>query len=167
MIRLRQAGWVGVWLIGAAVAEPVLVRRLPFGRMDLVLLVVVAWALLRGPEAGAAVGLVGGLLQDLLSGHALGLEAGPKILVGFLCGILRDVVQPVSAGIPALAALGATLVSTLASWGVRALVGWPVGGERPWEVLLLACSHGAVAPVVYWAVREGSGVGRMGRAASR
>ncbi|MDR7417095.1 MAG: rod shape-determining protein MreD [Armatimonadota bacterium] len=167
MGQLRQAGWVGIWLIGAAVIEPVLVRRLPSGRMDLVLLVVVTWALLRGPEAGAGVGLAGGLLQDLLSGHALGLLAGPKILVGFLCGMWRDVVQPGGAGIPALAALGAFLVDILASWGVRALVGWPVGWVRPGEILLLACSHAAMAPLVYWAVRRGPGVGRVGRAASR
>lgn len=153
--------------MGAAVVEPVLVRRLPLGRLDLVLLVVAAWALLRGPEAGVGAGLVGGLLQDLLSGHALGLAAGPKILVGFLCGLWKDVVHSGGVGVPVLAALGATGVDTLASWGVRALVGWPTVGGRPGELFLLACSHAAMAPLVCWMVRWGSGGRRFGRAADR
>ncbi|MCS7172201.1 MAG: rod shape-determining protein MreD [Armatimonadetes bacterium] len=167
MGRLREAGWLGVCLVGAVVVEPVLARRLPLVRLDLVLLVVVAWALCRGPEAGAGAGLLGGLLQDLLSGHALGLEMGPKVLVGLLSGLWRDVAHPGSVGVQVLAVLGGAGIDTLASWGVRALVGWPTVGGRPGEILLFAFSHAAMAPLVYWAVRRGSEGGRPSRATSR
>ncbi len=167
MHRVWQAGWLGICLVGAAVVEPVLARRLPGGgRMDLVLLVVVAWAVSRGPEAGAVTGTVGGLLQDLLSGHALGLEAGPKALVGFLFGLWRDVVHLEGRGVPSLAAFGATLVAAFARWGVRALVGWPAEGWTV-ETVLLACFHAVLAPPAFWTLRRGMGIMRPAHAASR
>lgn len=78
---------------------------------DLVLVLVVAWALLRGPVAGAAAGLVAGWLLDLVppgSTH-LGVQALTYAAAGALAGRARFV-GPVAAPRVALVALGASVV---------------------------------------------------------
>ncbi len=57
---------------------------------DLVSLVVVAFALFRGRYQGAAVGISGGLLIDLLRGDFLGLAALSKGTIGFLLGTMEE-----------------------------------------------------------------------------
>lgn len=57
------------------------------GRADLVLLVVISWAMLRGTEEGSFAGLVGGVLLDLFSGAPFGLNALLLALVGLVAGL--------------------------------------------------------------------------------
>ena len=54
---------------------------------DLPLLVVVYYALNRGPTVGLVLGGAVGLLQDGLTGSLLGAAALSKSLVGFLAGV--------------------------------------------------------------------------------
>jgi rod shape-determining protein MreD len=78
---------------------------------DLVLVLVVAWALSRGPLAGAAVGLAAGWVLDLVppgSTH-LGVQALTYAVAGALAGRAR-VEGPVTAPRVALVALGAAVV---------------------------------------------------------
>lgn len=78
---------------------------------DLVLVLVVAWALLRGPVAGAAGGLAAGWLLDVVppgSTH-LGVQALAYAAAGILAGRAR-VEGPVAAPRVALVALGASTV---------------------------------------------------------
>lgn len=78
---------------------------------DLALVLVVAWALLRGPVAGAAVGLATGWLLDLVppgSAH-LGVQALTYAAAGALAGRARFE-GPVAAPRVALVALGASVV---------------------------------------------------------
>lgn len=78
---------------------------------DLALVLVVAWALLRGPVTGAAVGLAAGWLLDLVppgSAH-LGLQALAYAAAGALAGRAR-LEGPVAAPRVALVALGAAAV---------------------------------------------------------
>jgi rod shape-determining protein MreD len=76
---------------------------------DLALVLVVAWALLRGPVVGAAAGLATGWLVDLVPPGAthLGVTALAYAAAGFLAGRAR-VEGPVAAPVVAAVALGAS-----------------------------------------------------------
>lgn len=78
---------------------------------DLVLALVVAWALLHGPGVGAAVGLGAGWLLDVVppGSPGLGLQALTYAAAGALAGRFR-VEGPVSAPLVAGAALAASAV---------------------------------------------------------
>ncbi len=71
-------------IVTAALAEATVGYRLELvgGRLNLVLLMVVAWSLLRGIEEGALAGVVGGLALDLSSGTPLGLDTAILTLIG-------------------------------------------------------------------------------------
>ncbi|HNT78050.1 MAG TPA: rod shape-determining protein MreD [Anaerolineae bacterium] len=56
------------------------------GRPDLVLLLVVTWAIIRGANDGVLWGFVGGMCCDLLSGGVFGLWTLSLTVVGFLAG---------------------------------------------------------------------------------
>ncbi|MBS3898008.1 MAG: rod shape-determining protein MreD [Dethiobacter sp.] len=57
---------------------------------DLLLVVVVALALLSDSKRGALVGLVAGLMQDIVFGAPLGFFASIKMLVGAMAGFLAE-----------------------------------------------------------------------------
>ena len=123
---------------------------------DLVLVLVVAWALLRGPVAGAAVGLAAGWLVDLVppgSAH-LGTQALTYALAGALAGRAR-VEGPVAAPRVALVALGASAVvegvGLLAALAVRAPVDL---GSVAVQCLLTATVAALVVPLVVGAERR-------------
>lgn len=56
---------------------------------DLVLVFIIFYALLHGPEEGALMGLIGGLLEDLMFGQFIGLNAMAKLTVGYVFGVLE------------------------------------------------------------------------------
>jgi len=62
--------------------------------VDLGLIVVIWTGLARGGRSGMSVGFVVGLLEDSLSGYALGTNALVKTLVGAFCGVLGRKVLP-------------------------------------------------------------------------
>lgn len=55
-------------------------------RPDMMLLVVLAWSLVRGTEEGVVWGFVGGLMIDLFSGGPVGMTALALVAVAFLAG---------------------------------------------------------------------------------
>jgi len=57
---------------------------------DLLLVVVVALALLSDSKRGAIVGLVAGLMQDIVFGAPLGFFAFIKVLIGAMAGSLAE-----------------------------------------------------------------------------
>ncbi|WP_345206277.1 rod shape-determining protein MreD [Fodinibacter luteus] len=122
---------------------------------DLVLVLVVAWALLRGPVVGAAVGLGAGWLLDLVppgSGH-LGVLALTYAAAGALAGRAR-VEGPVSA----LRVAGVALAASAVVEGVVVLgalvVGAPVAlADVALSCLLTATVAAVVVPLVVGAER--------------
>jgi rod shape-determining protein MreD len=87
---------------------------------NLVLLVVVAAALTRGPELAAVLGLVGGLAIDLAppADHVAGRWALALVLVGYLAGRARR-----DGGRSSLVALGAVAAGSFVGTSVFALTG--------------------------------------------
>lgn len=87
---------------------------------NLVLLVVVAAALTRGPEVAAVLGFVGGLAVDLIppSQHIAGRWALALVLVGYLAGRVRR-----DSGRSSVLALATVAVCSLVGTSVFALSG--------------------------------------------
>jgi rod shape-determining protein MreD len=80
---------------------------------NLVLLVVVAAALVRGPEFAAVLGFVGGVALDLAppADHAAGRWALALVVVGYLAGRLRQDQKPTTTTV-VLTVAGASFVGT-------------------------------------------------------
>lgn len=87
---------------------------------DLVLLVVVAAALVRGPQFAAVLGFVGGLVVDLAppADHVAGRWALALVLVGYLAGRVRH-----EGGTSALAGVLTVAASSFVATSVFALSG--------------------------------------------
>jgi len=122
---------------------------------DLVLVLVVAWALLRGPVVGAAVGLAAGWLLDLVppgSSH-LGVLALTYAAAGALAGRAR-VEGRVAAPRVAVVALGASAVVEGVGVLSALVVGAPVDlGAVGVQCVLTATVAAVVVPLVVAAER--------------
>ena len=148
---------LGVLTVGTAllVQTAVLARLpLPGGTADLVLVVVVAFALVDGPLSGTVTGFAAGLVVDLASDHEVGRLALVYALAGYLTGLLADdrrrsLLVPVLA--VAAAAAGAVVV--YAAEGL--LVGDPRITGSAFRASLVATTaySGAFAPLVVPLVR--------------
>lgn len=79
------AGLLAVAALLQSVAGPSL--PLVRGRPDLVLVVVLAWAMLRGSGEGAFVGFLGGVLLDSASYTPFGLSAALLGVLGYFTGL--------------------------------------------------------------------------------
>lgn len=82
-------------------------------RPDLVLVVVVLSALAGGRETGLLCGVLGGLLQDLLSVGPLGFNVLTKMILGFGFGLYERKVNQGTLLVPVLAVAVATVFSSL------------------------------------------------------
>lgn len=58
-------------------------------RPDLLLILLVAFSLRKGPNIGMTAGFIIGLIQDIISTHFFGLLAFSKMVAGFLAGSLK------------------------------------------------------------------------------
>lgn len=119
------------------------VGRLPLPGVapDLVLVLVVAFALSEGPMSGLVTGWCAGLLADALSAHELGRLALAYALAGYVTGMLQDetarsTLQPFAA-----VALGACI-----ALGAYTMVGLLLGDPR---ITLHAVVANAVSAVPY------------------
>ncbi len=72
-------------LEGSVLSFFVVERALP----DLLLVLVITWGFILGERRGAILGLIGGLLQDVLFGAGLGCFALAKMLAGYGAGLLE------------------------------------------------------------------------------
>ena len=95
----------------AALLQSVLGPSLPLvrGRPDFVLVVVLAWATLRGSVEGAAVGFLGGLLLDSVAYTPFGINTALFGLIGYAAGLPE--VSAYRGNLPYF--LGITAIATL------------------------------------------------------
>lgn len=116
------------FLLGAATVVPALLLQstvlarlpLPGGVPDLLLVLVVAFALAEGALSGTVTGFVVGLLADLGSDHELGRTALAYALVGYLVGLLQDD-RPRSPVLP-LAAVAGAAVGAVVTYALEGLL---------------------------------------------
>src|SRR3954471_7039197 len=118
---LRALGLAGV-IVLAVVLQVAVFAALSFSGVvpNLALLVVVAAALVRGPEFAAVLGFTGGLVIDLAppSDHVAGRWALALVVVGYLAGRVRH-----DAGSSAMAALITVAACSFVGTSVFALSG--------------------------------------------
>lgn len=97
---------------------------------NLVLLVVVAAALVRGPEYGACLGLFAGLLVDLAppADHVAGRWALALVLVGYLVGRTRPDTRPSPLAAVLVVAAGSFVANSVFALSGIALSGVALSG---------------------------------------
>jgi len=112
-------------LLGSVVLQSVLAGAWPrtMAFVDLPLIVVLYYGITQGPGSALMVGLAAGLLQDVLQGTLLGLNALSKALVGYLVGMmgLRLALGPALPRVLVIAA--AAVLSRAIEMGTLAIMG--------------------------------------------
>lgn len=95
-------------------------------KADLVLLLVIAWSIRRGPGEGIAWAVVGGIAVDLLSAEPFGVAVIALGLAAVVAGSLGPSLRQSSALLPLAITPFVSIVATLAAAAVLSLIGWPV-----------------------------------------
>lgn len=127
-------------------------------RPEVLLLIAVAAGIVGGPERGAVVGFLAGIVADLFLHTPLGLSALAFSLVGFAVGTSQSIVIRSAWWIPPATALVASAAGILLYGLLGALIGRPEFLEP--RVLVVAAGVGAanallspaVIPVMAWAL---------------
>jgi rod shape-determining protein MreD len=119
----------GALLAFAALLQSVLGPSLPLvrGRPDLVLVVVLAWAMLRGSVEGAIVGFIGGMLLDSVTYTQFGINTALFGLIGYCAGLPE--VSVYRGNLPFF--LGIAVLATLAYHTVYFLILQALGNSMP------------------------------------
>ena len=112
-------------LIPAALLQVTLAPRLGIAGAfpNLVLLLVVAWTLMRGAGGGIGWAVAGGLLLDLLAPGPLGVHALALALAAYGTGFLKRSFEPDPVFLPAAAGALATVAYNLVLIGMTQLLG--------------------------------------------
>jgi rod shape-determining protein MreD len=102
--------WFGV-LVVTIVLQSTLIPLISIKGIhpDLLLVIVVSYALLSGKESGVGMGFFAGLLQDLVSGSIFGISTLSKLATGYVFGLAERKVFKEHVLLPILATLMATL----------------------------------------------------------
>lgn len=118
---------------------------------DLILIMVISYSLLRGPDEGLFFGLAAGLFLDLVAGGVIGIQTLSKTIAGFTAGLLEKNIFKDNLLVPLLAAFTGTLVFESFS----ALIHLSFHGNYNFWLLListiipLALYNAVLAPVIY------------------
>jgi rod shape-determining protein MreD len=155
---IRHVFVIGVVLITALLLQSTLFAHLSLlgVRPELVYLVTILFALIEGPNEGAIVGFVGGLLQDFLLNEPKGITALTLTVVGYVVGLSRQFVVSPSPLLPtvmvAIGTAGGLAFHTVVSY----LLGrYELSFGFAAKVILLAGLYGAIlTPIVYPAIRR-------------
>jgi rod shape-determining protein MreD len=144
-VTSRQNLLVVVVVLTALLVQVTILNRLPLpiGRPDLLVVVVIAGALVGGPQRGAVIGFATGLAADLMppADHLAGRLAFAYTVVGYLAGLLEDIEERSVFTTILVVAIGAA-VAVLVYAGLGALVADP-------RVTIHATAQGLLASVVY------------------
>ncbi len=144
-----------VLLVVAALGMSMMPVTLP-ATPDLVVVVVAATALMRGPWAGAVMGLGGGWLIDLVPPGAvpMGASALVYLVVGVLLGLSRRFLatSPLAVPVLPLAAIACAALAILALRGVAAAAGFGTAAlsDLAWTFgLTMVAALVLIAPLVW------------------
>jgi rod shape-determining protein MreD len=146
-------------LLGMAVTASVMLQatwlpmlHLPGGVVpDLVLVLVICYALLNGPEKGFLFGAVAGFFVDIFSGGLIGLEMLTKTGAGYVAGLLEKKIFKESLFVPAVNVFAGTILVESAhlllqmAFNSNYYLGWTL----LLAVLPLAFYNALCAPVIH------------------
>lgn len=161
---MRRAGLFALLILTAVLFQTTAFSRLTlFGvSPDLILVVVISFALLEGPSVGAVVGFSGGLLRDLLLDSPKGLTGLSYLLVGYIVGSLRPYVQSTSVLVPVGGVFVGSLVGTTLYQTLLVLLGRASlpAGDAARIIVLTSVYNTLLVPFVYPLVRRVSAMYR-------
>jgi rod shape-determining protein MreD len=103
----------GAVLIGAYVLQSGFFPLLAYHgiSVDLLLLSVMSFGLLKGSKSGVLMGFMAGVLQDAASGTFFGMNIFSKMIIGYLCGSVANRVFKEQFFLPICATVFATLMN--------------------------------------------------------
>ena len=120
------------------------------GKPDFILIFIVFFAIFRGPIQGGLLGMGLGLLEDLIIGRFIGINALCKGFIGYLAGTLEKRLYKNNFLVPMVALVAATFVQTFLYWLLSCLIGSVVGLDK---MLLVAIPDSiynmCFAPIIY------------------
>jgi rod shape-determining protein MreD len=138
--QAARVALIALLMVAGTAVQGAWFSRLPPGiTPDLLLLLVLAVAIRRGPEAGAYWGAAAGYLRDLVDGGPLGLFSLTYLAVGAAVGAASSAVDPRQRHVPAALAFLATFLLVAASGAVVAAAGtatvrWHALAGESWMV---------------------------------
>jgi rod shape-determining protein MreD len=146
----------------AVILQPILLTRLNFpgATVDLILVLICAWAIAKGPIVGASAGFIAGLLIDLTppTEPIMGLNSFALVLIGFVVGLLG--VKPSKSFFrPLLIVAFASVVLIMLKAALTSIFESPVAFSRVSELLFTQAIYTSllavfVIPLVTWLDRK-------------
>lgn len=134
-------------------------------RPELLYLVTVVFAALRGPAEGAVVGFVSGLAQDFMLNSPKGITALTLTILGYTVGLARQYITSPSPLLPAVLVGIGTAAGVAFHQAVAFLLGeelGPLGYVA--KVVLLTAVYGAIlTPIFFPALRRAAAAPHVGR----
>ena len=100
------------------------------GKPDFVLILVVFFAIFRGSVQGGLMGAALGMLEDLMTGRFIGINALCKGLLGYVAGISERNLYKNNFFVPIAAVLAATFLNAVLYYLFSVLIGSNVGLEK-------------------------------------
>lgn len=119
--------WLSVVIIAIIIQSTILPMILFRGICpDLLMVIVVSYALLSGKEKGVGVGFFAGLLQDVAFGTIFGINTLSKMLIGYIFGLAERKVFKEKVLLPVVATAVATLVHSVVMFTLLFFLGYKV-----------------------------------------
>ena len=99
--------WLAI-LVGALILQMTILPQVMLQtiRVDLLMIIVLAYGLLQGSKEGCLFGITVGLVADCFFGQPFGFQILLKAIIGFLAGRLHGMYLENQAGVPSLAFSG-------------------------------------------------------------
>jgi len=112
------------WVITAILLVNIIIQSTLFSFLqimgtqpDTLIMLVTGFSLLDSSGIGIIAGLAGGLIQDIMYGGPLGLNAVQYMIIAYLIGLLRDKIFVGKVFVPAVAAFCSTIIRGLMMMG--------------------------------------------------
>lgn len=123
---------------------------------DLLLAVVISFALLEGPSAGATLGFCGGFMRDLLLDGPTGLTGLSYLVVGYVIGSVRPYIGTNTVFVPAAGVFLGSMAATGFYEVLQPLMGQktPPLGRVISVIMLTALYNTILVPFIYPPVRR-------------
>lgn len=155
---MRRSAAFGLTILTAVLLQSTVFARLTlFGvSPDLVVAVVICFALVEGATLGAVLGFSGGLLRDLLLDAPKGLTGLSYLIVGYTVGSIRPYLQTTSVMVPVAGVFAGSLASSVLYEVLQAMLGRRTGGlDRAVVVVFLTAIYNMLlVPFVYPPVKR-------------
>ena len=122
------------------------------GKPDFVLILVVFYALFHGHIHGGLLGVAFGLMEDLMTGRFIGLNAICKGLTGFIIGMVSERLYKNNFFIPVVTVFASTFLHSMIYVVCSAVIGLNLEGVRLMMVSISDAVYNIVFSPFFYAV---------------